>query len=96
LKSLLLLVGAATITTRDAYDVSNVDGKSLWRWGYGHTLLLLLLDGPVEVVAPDGSLLTLAQTWTRPVTSHEGVRYTAPGTYTYGRHRLVPIAGQAP
>ncbi|MBK9036695.1 MAG: hypothetical protein IPL61_36500 [Myxococcales bacterium] len=73
-------------------------------------------DGPVEVVAPDGSLLAqgycvkgfpagtwfwwnlgeLARTWTTSVTAHEGVTYTAPGTYTYGKHKLVPVAPVTP
>ncbi len=78
------------------------------------------LDGPVEVVAADGSLLLqgycvagfAAGTWlewehgelartrrgwdTAPATmAHEGVRYTAPGVYTYEAHRLVPLPSGA-
>ena len=78
------------------------------------------LDGPVEVVAPDGSLLVQgycvqgfpAGTWlewkhgelartrrgwsTSPATTaHEGVQYTAPGTYTYEVHKLVLLSAVA-
>ena len=78
-------------------------------------------DGPVEVVARDGSLLLqgycvdgfpagtwfdwkhgeLARTWSTSAVpadakAHDGVRYTAPGTYTYGSHRLVPVTPGTP
>ncbi|MBK9035470.1 MAG: hypothetical protein IPL61_30140 [Myxococcales bacterium] len=78
-------------------------------------------DGPVEVVAPDGSLLLqgycvegdpagtwfdwkhgeLARTWSTSAVpekarAHDGVRYIAPGTYTYGKHKLVPLTPVKP